>query len=319
MGIRLYKTEQLRNKLINDRRKALNQRYETAAQAVNDKARELASRLNNKLELKPGDFREVEETAKRVYSDIAKETRKEIEEDMLTISQSTFDEFSDWLISHGLPSDEYFQGAPKSVVRNILNGNVYKKPDNLGDKTNSWGLSKAIWGDNQKTMSDIHRIISQGVANGDSAINLAKAIEEYTGTGSKSFDWSKVYPWAKTKIDYNSSRLVRTLLNHAFQQSFKAAGDKNPWIGYYIWHSAFAHGRTCQICMDLDGRRFAKDSDTSGRYPDMPIDHPNGLCWWSYEVNTRNMVQELADWANGEGNAKRNSEIDEYVKYLKER
>lgn len=320
MELRLINTEMLRNRLITKQRANVKSMYDNAASKVNVSTAELMSRYGADEFLNVGDFAKVEKTAKAVYDDIALKMQNGIQTDMVNISTSAFNEFSDWLISYGLPDGSYSQNIPKSVVRSILNGAVYDKPDNLGLKEFNWGLSKSIWGDNQKTLSDIHRIISEGVAKGHGSKEIAQAIERYVGsTGGKKFDWGKVYPGSKTKIDYNASRLARTLLNHAFQQSFKESGAKNPWINYYIWHSAFAHGRTCQVCMDLDGQKFAKEDDNSGKYPELPLDHPNGLCYWTYEIDSSSMVDDLAKWVNGEPNGDMNSKIDEYYEYLRTR
>lgn len=316
----LYRTEQLRTRLIGTARLRINDQY----QNINRELQGTLRRVPNDAVLNIGSYRQVEAEARRRYAELAREIQRDLTVDMTNISEQGFREFSNHLISYGMPNRPYFVNVPKSVVQNILNGTVYRQPDNLGTSEHNWGLSKAIWGDNRKTMEDIHQIIATGVASGSSAMQISEDLERYmnpTTDKSKLFDWDKVYPGVKKLISYNASRLVRTLLNHAYQQSFKEAGDRNPWIRFYIWHSAGIHGRTCQVCIDLDGQRFRKDSDSESisPYPPLPLDHPNGLCSWSYDFDTRSMTTDLANWTNGTGNPQRNREIDDYQNYILER
>lgn len=319
MKLRLYRTEQLRTRLIDRARGRIGQYYQEASQSIQRWVQKVTNRVPNDSVLNVGMYKEVEREAHRRYSEITKNIENDIEQDMTAISERAFGEFSDHLISYGFPFGKYFLAIPRAVVQNILNGTIYERPDNLGTTEFNWGLSKAIWGDNRKTIADIHKIIATGVASGASAMQIAEDIEKYTNPNKdkkRDFDWSKVYPSVKKKIDYNASRLARTLLNHAYQQSFKEAGESNPWIEYYIWSSAMIHGRTCQVCMDLDGNYFSKDSDPNPKYPYLPLDHPNGLCSWTYEINSKNMAQDIRNWSNGRGNREMNRRINAYRRYM---
>ena len=51
-----------------------------------------------------------------------------------------------------------FTSVPNRVVSNIVTGQIYKS---------GWSLSKAIWTDNQKTLSDIYSIENSTIRNGD--------------------------------------------------------------------------------------------------------------------------------------------------------
>lgn len=315
MEYRLYRTEQLRTRLIDTARLRIDSQYQNIQQELQGSLR----RVPNDAVLNIGSYRQVEAEARRRYGELARQIQTDLKIDMTRISESGFQEFSNQLISYGMPNQPYFVNVPKSVVQNILNGTVYEQPDNLGTKEHNWGLSKAIWGDDRKTLSDIHQIIATGVGGGASAMQIAEDLERYmnpTLDKSKLFDWGRTYPGVKKLISYNATRLARTLLNHAYQQSFKEAGAKNPWIRYYVWHSAFQHLPTCQVCQDLDGNFFSKDDDPNPKYPPLPLDHPNGLCSWTYEIDDRSMVDDLVNWTNGTGDPERNREIDEYEAYL---
>lgn len=317
MRLRLAKSEILRRQIVSKQNQEIFRRYSEAQSKVNIASAKVTQKYGNTTP-NIGAYVELEKEARKTYGDIVRNTEKSIKADMNKMADTTAKEFSDWLVSYNVPYAKNIIKIPKSVVNNIINGTVYQKPDNLNDSSFNWGLSKAIWGDDKKTLNDIHNVIATGVRNGSSAYDIGKDLEKYVKPGAKkAWSWSKVYPNTKKIIDYNAQRLARTLVSHAYQQMFKEAGNFNPWIQYFVWNSAFEHGRTCQVCMDLDGQRFAKDTDPNSPYPEMPIDHPNGLCWYTYEIDTTNMVDQLADWVNNPDASY--PDIDAYMEYLKTR
>lgn len=261
-------------------------------------------------------FRQLERQAAKAYSEVAPKVDKNVRESMRTTSEGVTQSFSSYMQQYGLPRGTYMINIPTSVVHSIANGLLYQHRDNLGDLSKNWGLSKAIWGHKDKTLKDIHEIIARGVAAGKSTYDIAKDLESFVDPLAKqSWDWSKVYPNSRKTIDYNAQRLARTCINHAYQQTFKQMGQYNPWISYYVWRSAFEHGRTCPVCMDMDGNRYSKDGKDD--LPEMPLDHPNGLCYFEYEIDTDKMTQQLAEWGNSPDGTF--PEIDRYMQYLKER
>src|SRR5699024_10247721 len=135
-----------------------------------------------------------------------------------------------------------------------------------------------------------NKIIAKGVADGTPIYDIAKDLEKYVNpNAAKQWEWSKVYPGTNKKVDYNAQRLARTLTQHAFQKSFEAAGEKNPFIKDYICLRAFAHGKTVQLCRDRDGQHYEKDKLT--------LDHPNGLCSWAYEIkDLKTIAKEINEW-----------------------
>lgn len=178
------------------------------------------------------------------------------------------------------------------VVRNITTGNVYQ---------DGWKLSDALWKDGQQIRNDINKIISNGVAMNKGSYDIAKDLEKYVNPEAmKPWDWSKVYPGVRKKIDYNAQRLARTLVSHAYQQSFMNACEKNPFITAYRWITADIHGRTCELC-----RSRANDDNYglgSGVFPknQLPLDHPNGLCTFEAVIpdSMETIADRIVDWYN---------------------
>lgn len=195
----------------------------------------------------------------------------------------------------------YVQGAfsrvPDDVVRSVATGQLYK---------GNWSLSKAIWGNTQKTQKDINTVIAEGIAQNKSAYAIAKDLEKYVNpSAKKDWDWAKVYPGTSKKVDYNAQRLARTAVSHAYQQSFVRTTQKNPFVTKYKWLGSNSH-RICPICAERDGKPFEKD--------ELPLDHPNGMCTFVavMEDSMVDMADRIADWALG----KEDSELDEFARYL---
>lgn len=234
-------------------------------------------------------------------------TSKQISNEVYGIAKDSIYQVSDavvqannkWLVGLGFPVDgvnSAFVSVPDQTVRRLITGQIYDS---------GWSLSKSIWSDNEKTLQDIYSIVGKGLAQNMSAYDISKLLETYVNP-SRAKQWNlkmpdgvKIY---KKSVDYNAQRLVRTLTQHGYQQSFIATTQKNPFIEYYIWR---ANGsRTCELCAARDGKKYAKD--------ELPMDHPNGMCTMEPYVDNDNMIDQLADWVNNPDGTY--PEIDEFAK-----
>lgn len=181
-----------------------------------------------------------------------------------------------------------FSRVNSEVLNEILRGSIYK--DNLG-------LSDRLWINSKHMKKDIQSIIMEGIAGKKSAYDLAKDLEMYVNPDvKKDWDWSKVYPSTRKKIDYNAQRLARTSIQHSYQMAQKRSCKDNPFIEGIRWHSVFSHGRTCQLCMDRDGMVFKADT--------VPLDHPNGMCYQVPEIamSFEDIGTTLREWVDGVDN-----------------
>lgn len=198
-----------------------------------------------------------------------------------------------------MPIQGAFSHVPKDVVESIISGQVYQ---------GNWSLSQALWQNTQKARDDINAVIAQGVAQNKSAYDIAKDLEKYVNpSAKKSWDWNKVYPGTAKKVDYNAQRLARTMVSHAYQQSFVRTTQKNPFVSKYKWNSSNS-GRMCDLCESRDGVLFEKD--------DLPMDHPNGMCTYTavMEDSMVDIADRVADWATGK---QADPELDVYYEFLK--
>lgn len=193
---------------------------------------------------------------------------------------------------------------PQDVVHDIITGKLYE---------GRWSLSKAIWSDEEKKIKDIQTIIAQGVTIQKSTYEIAKDLEKYVNPSvRKDWQWSKVYPGTNKVVDYSAQRLARTMVSHAYEESFVRTTKNNPFIESYRW-LASGSDRMCPICEERDGQIFSKE--------DLPLDHPNGMCTFEVvmDMSYDEIGSKLADWVNGEGDSKLNSEIDNFARDLYDR
>lgn len=196
--------------------------------------------------------------------------------------------------SLGLDIKGAYSYIPRQEVLNIASGKLY------GEK---WSLSQAIWKSGLRTKSDIQNVVSKGLAENKPIKDIANDITKYVDpTARKPWDWSKVYPGTAQQVDYNAQRLARTMIQHAFQTSMVQSQQYNPFCQGILWHSVGIHGRTCEECVERDGNVYP--------VKDLPLDHPNGLCYFEPALDSMNTVADrLADWVNG----KDDPELDTYV------
>lgn len=228
---------------------------------------------------------------------LGEEIQETITHNMALTAQAMVSANQQVLGSVGLYIQGAFSRVPDDVVRSVATGQLYK---------GNWSLSKAIWGNTQKTQKDINTVIAEGIAQNKSAYAIAKDLEKYVNPSArKDWDWAKVYPGTSKKVDYNAQRLARTAVSHAYQQSFVRTTQKNPFVTKYKWLGSNSH-RICPICAERDGKLFEKD--------ELPLDHPNGMCTFLavMEDSMVDMADRIADWTLG----KEDPELDEYARSL---
>lgn len=185
----------------------------------------------------------------------------------------------------------YSRRAAEAVVK----GEIYKDGKNL---------SKRVWSSAARAGNDVQQIVTQGLASGMSAVDMAKMLEQYIDPKArKEWDFEKVAeklgkPTARKyeNLEYNALRLARTTISHSATAGVRQWGKVNPYARKVQWHSVHAPGRTCQACRDLDGEVFPIE--------ECPFDHPNGMCYQTvwYDQTLDEIADELRRWVDGEEN-----------------
>lgn len=199
----------------------------------------------------------------------------------------------------GVFTNNYY--IPHQAVESIITGQLYE---------GKWTLSKAIWSDNQKKLNDINEIVAKGMIANKSTYDIAKDLERYVNPQArKGWEWSKVYPHTSKKIDYNAQRLARTMVSHAYQESFVRSTKENPFIDSYRW-LASGSDRMCEECAERDGKIFSKD--------ELPLDHPNGMCTFEAVISKSydEIASDIRNWVDNTGDPELNNELNGFANSL---
>lgn len=240
-------------------------------------------------------LQELEKSVDERLQEITAITETTIKTNMKLAAAAVTYDATKWLNSYGIGIKTSYPYVPQSVVLNITTGRLYGK---------DWQFSKRIWGDYNKSVSDITRIVAEGVAQSKSSYDIAKDLEKYVNpAAAKPWDWSKVYPHSKKKIDYNAQRLARTMVGHAYQQSVIEVSKSNPFVAGIQWISVHTK-TTCEICEALDGQIFDVDK--------VPLDHPNGKCTFAAVIREtpEQIADKLYEWYIGETNDEFDKKMD---------
>lgn len=295
----LKNAEQVRQTTTMSQQKEIKRLYEQLYQDVTRKVGQLG---NNNLQKQNLILlqRDIKNRIAQLNSDI----QNGIIRDMRIVSNEVVEDTRTFLKQCGFRDEDIhnaFSYVPDQIIRNITSGNVYQ---------DGWTLSGAIWGYNKRTQEDLSKIISIGTAQGKSAVEIARELEQYVDPSARksaktiqSWRYDKVGNKIKDsvyfgKIDYNALRLARTLISHAYQQSFENVNRNDPFVVGYRWLISNFHGRVCEIC------RARAETDQFGLgvgvFPkdQLPLDHPNGMCTFEAVIpdSMTDIARKIGQW-----------------------
>lgn len=289
--------EKARDSILKSQQKEIEKLYLEWADEIGKKAEELSHKNTPSALVQERQLKELKKQLEESSKKVANEVYSKIKSNMYKASDAVVGCNAEWMKSLGFnenAANVMFTNVPDSTVRNLVTGQIYDS---------GWSLSKAIWGDNEKTLKDIYKIVAKGVSENKTTYDIAKELESYVNPNKK-LPWNtngkdgvRIY---KKKVDYNAQRLARTLVQHSYQQSFIATTKDNPFVQDYVWLSNGS--RVCPICKARNGKHFSKDK--------LPMDHPNGMCVMVPSVSP-NMTKDLADWVK---NPNKHPEIDKFAK-----
>jgi hypothetical protein len=302
-GVRQQLTVQQQNKIT-----AL---YKSVIESINERMKfiEMQDKRNISSILRQQYLGELTQEIKDNMQVVDSQTENLIKQNMLLASQSVVKSNGVMLSEMGfsdLVSKTAFSYVPQDVVTQLASGTLYE---------GKWSLSKAIWNDNAVKDKELDYIVAQGVAMNKSTYEIAKDLEKYVNPSArKAWDWSKVYPNTRKVIDYNAQRLARTMVSHAYQESFVRTTKSNPFVEAYKWEISNSD-RVCPLCISR-----AEDDNFglgAGVFPkdQLPLDHPNGMCTFTTIIPNSydEIADKLADWVKGEGDETLNNKIDNFV------
>lgn len=294
--LQLRDSEITRYNISVEQSKEISAMYRKLAKELDKKIESIDPDKNVSSAIKQNYFNQLKKDLMSEIKDISSKTGTIIEDNMRKTSESVVKDNVSFLNKVGLKIEGAYSNVPTDVVSNIASGKVYE---------GNWSLSKALWKDIKIKQREINTIIAEGVALNKSTYDIAKDLEMYVDPNAKKpWDWNKVYPGVSKKIDYNSQRLARTLVSHAYQQSLVQTTKPNPFVTGLQWRST--NVRSCEICMERDGVIYPKNA--------LPLDHPNGMCTFLPIIPDKmeDIADRIGNWYNGEPDP----ELDEFAKVL---
>lgn len=294
--LRFRTSEQAREKLDKEQRKAIKQLYKDMAKDIEKELNKLKGRTNISSVMRDSYLRGLQKELNIILANNDDTVKDSILKAMTKAAKAVTEDNAKWLTRIGLPPSSKLFRIPQQVVETVASGKLYE---------GNWTLSKAIWKDINKNQSTLNRIIAKGIAENKSAYDIAKDLEQWVNPNKRlPWDWSKVYPNSSKTIDYNAQRLARTCVSHAYEESFIRNTENNPFVLKYQWQSSSAN--PCPLCMDRDGEYYTKGN--------LPLDHPNGKCTFIAVVEDEDtIIDRIANWANGNTDP----ELDEFASSLR--
>ncbi|MBE6067754.1 MAG: hypothetical protein E7211_08690 [Clostridium lundense] len=278
--------------------------YEQAAKDISERlSKAKLGSLNQRY------LTELQKSVKQYTKELRQELSKSIGEGLKASSEIAANVQLSYFETMDLEEDllstfrKMFTQLPTEVVKTMINGSYYK--DGLT-------LDQRLWNITKKNGKDIDRIIKANIAQGRSAGELAKQLDEYINP-SKRLNQRKRIPGINKSISYNSARLARTSMTHANTECYIQGLYMNPFCTGLKWNLSSSHY----------SRQVAKwGEDICDQYAEKvfkpeeyPVQHPNCLCYSTQEtIPIEQARSELIEWIKGEKNPKLDKWLNEYGK-----
>lgn len=303
--LRFMKAEKARDELTQQQLKDIKKLYSSVHKDFAKQIKSLQGRTNISSILRQQYLESMSKDLSSAIKSLDSQIETQIKSSVKKTAEAVVKESQARLSQMGLDIVGAYGYIPDDVVSTIVSGQLYES---------KWSLSKGIWQSSKRAQSDIHSIVARGIASNKDTYSIAKDLEQYVNPeAQKQWSWSKVYPNVRKTVDYSAQRLARTMINHAYQESFERATEHDPFVDAYKWNTAHNNG-VCPICK-------ARQSDNkyglgAGVFPKgkLPLDHPNGRCFITaiQSKSYMDISNDLADWVNG----KENKSIDEFARSL---
>lgn len=315
-AFRLKKAEEIRERTTETMQKQIRNMYYSLYSDISKQIQKSGDRLTqqNLVLLQ----RQIRNRVEQINRELDGNVRTSME----TICNGVTEDIKTYLKQMGFRESEIteaFLYVPAQVIETIVTGQIYQE---------GWSLSQAIWGYNQKAQQVLQNIVTMGAGEGKSSYEIAKDLEAYVEPSARK-QAQIIRSWRRAtqadvnagraeyvgqeirdvfrpgKVDYNALRLARTMVSHAYQQTFERVNRNDPFVTGYRWLTSNFHGRVCSICREREGVVFPKD--------ELPLDHPNGMCTFEavMDLNMSQIADRIGAWYNAPAGTY--PEIDRYV------
>ena len=310
-AFRLKKAEEIRDKTTESMLKQIRRMYYELYSDISKRISQGGNSLSNQ------NLMLIQRQIRNRVEQINEELDGNVRANMETVCEAVTEDIRTYLKQMGFRAEDITQAymhIPAQVIESIVTGQIYQE---------GWSLSQAIWGYNQRTQQVLQNIITMGAGEGKSAYDIAKDLEAYVDPSAKKTAQT-IRSWRYAteadvragrasavgeritdyfhpgKVDYNALLLARTMVSHAYQQTFERVNKYDPFVIGYRWLTSNFHERVCPICIE----RATNDSYGlgAGVFPkdELPLDHPNGMC--TFEAVMSDSMTEIArrigEWYN---------------------
>lgn len=306
-NLRFAKAEQTRKAITNQQLRQIRNMYQEIADQYSRRIENLSSKTNISSILRTQYLNEYQKQLADELGKVNRRIESNIKSGMTQTAEAVLEEEIRRAKELGFVGiTGKYSNIPTDVVEAIISGQLYQ-----GD----WSLSSAIWGTNKKIQQDCQNIVARGIAANKGVYEVAKDLEAYVNPEArKTYRWARDYPGSNKVIDYNASRLARTMMSHAYQEAFERSTAKDPWVEAYQWNTGH-NNRVCPLCIERE------ENDSYGLGPgvypkgEVPLDHPNGQCFLTIvqTKSTNDVVNDLANWYNGVGDQSMNEKINDFA------
>lgn len=197
--------------------------------------------------------------------------------------------------------DKKVDSTNEKVINILKSGKMYEADKN----GNFVDLDNRLWNAANASGKKLQDAIASCLAQGMGPADMARVIEEFAKEGHKKWDRKKINEklgpgYARSHaggLDYPALRLARTVHTHLNQLRVIEGTNDNPYYTKVIYHSVHIAGRSCQKCIERDGKTFVAAK--------APLDHPNGMCWLEpkFDMSEDEIAEDIAKWVRGEDNS----------------
>ena len=156
-------------------------------------------------------------------------------------------------------------------------------PMHLWQDERGYQLSDRIWRAGEETRRKLDLILTKGLAEGASALQLAQVLEAYLVPNRAGVRTLKPYGarFSADGASYDALRLARTEIARAHNQASYIASYLNPYVDGIDVARSRAGDPSCRICpqhatLDIQGRRVRAPYSKHAAY--LPPSHPHCKC-----------------------------------------
>lgn len=205
-----------------------------------------------------------------------------------------------------------FSRTPDAALRMLIDGRMYR---------DGKSLSRRIWNRTDQLQGSIEDILTQGIAQHRSALQIAQDLEAYVSPKAKMpVSWLTLYPDIpfNRQIDYNAQRLARTAINHAYWAANMAAAKANPFCRAMHWQLSPSHyeRQVARFGEDICDAYASHDEGLGrGNFPidDVPMPHAQCLCaTWQVVPELSDVSDRLGAWVDGGEDAELDAAFGEW-------